>query len=479
MISTVYQWIVNIEEKYSDQIAVQYVENGEVIKITYNRFTQDIRKAAAYFKDTYPYIEGKHIAILSRNSYSYMVCFIGIIMAGGVAVTLNPGECWDKLQDIIEFAEVSAIYSDGKYTEWDRLEEKYGSMLFEMNMYEDHEAIENWIDHTDTNNPALLMFTSGTTGRGKGILLSQKNLLTSRNQGAAVYDMEPGIPTKTYLLLLPLYHVAGITVTFGFMGFGCTINICNDLKYIYRDIKMMESERTSVVPTILKMWYKDIKAGRVERLNGIRLINCTGAASNAEIFQCFKQHGIKVYKAYGMTETCGDGTVNPGILSGKDDSVGVATPTCKVKIIDGEICLKSDGVMIGYYKQPDETAKIIQDGWVHTGDLGYLDEEGYLYLNGRKNNLIILSSGENINPEELESILYHNQFVEETVVAAKEDKLCAYIYCKKEVQEQIREYITECNKNLAMYKRITEIVFTDKPLPKTATGKIMRNMTER
>lgn len=479
MVSTVYQWLVAIEKRYSDHIAVQYVEDGEVKKITYNKYTQDIRKAAAYFKDTYPDIEGKHIAILSRNSYSYLVCLMGIIMAGGVAVTLNPGESWDKLQDIVQFADVSAIYSDGNYMEWDSLVEKYSSMLFEMNIYEEHEAIENWIDRTDTNNPALLMFTSGTTGRGKGILLSQKNLLASRNQAQDFYDMEPGMPTRTYLLLLPLYHVAGITVAFGFTGVGCTINICSDLKYIYRDIKMMESERTSVVPTILKMWHKDIKAGRVERLNGIRLINCAGAAVNAEIFQCFNQYGIKVYKAYGMTETCGDGTVNPGILAGKDDSVGVATPTCKVKIIDGEVCLKSEAVMIGYYKQPEETAKIIQDGWVHTGDLGYLDEDGYLYLNGRKNNLIILSSGENINPQELENILYQNEFVEEAVVAEKEDKLCAFIYCRKAVQEQIKEYITECNKNLAMYKRITEIVFTDKPLAKTATGKIMRNMAER
>lgn len=479
MVYTIYQWLVFIEEKYPDHIAIQYVEDEEVRKITYNKYTQDIRKAAAYFKDTFPDIEGKHIAILSKNSYSYLVCLMGIIMAGGVAVTLNTEEIWEKLQDIVEFADVSAIFSDGNYMEWDSLVEKYGSMLFKMNMYEEHEVIENWIDHTDTSNPALLMFTSGTTGRGKGILLSQKNLLTLLNHAKDIFDMEPGIPTKTFLTMLPLYHVSGIAVALGFTGVGCTINMCNNLKYIYRDIKMMESERTAVVPTILKMWYKDIKAGRIERLNGLKLIACSGAAVDAELFQCFKQYGIKIYKSYGMTETCGDGTVNPGNIAGKDNSVGVATAACEVKIIDGEVCLKSDAVMLGYYKQPEETAKIIQDGWVHTGDLGYLDEEGYLYLNGRKNNLIILSSGENISPEELENILYQNQFIEEAVVIAKEDKLCAYIYCKKTVQEQIREYVTECNKNLAMYKRITEIVFTQEPLPKTATGKIMRNMAER
>ena len=479
MISTIYQWLTFIEENYAERIALQYVANGEVKQITYNKYTQDIRKAATYFKVSFQDIEGKHVAILAKNSYAYLVNLLGVIMAGGVAVTLNTEESWEKLQDIIEFADVSVIYYDGNYVEEEKLVEKYNHILFAMDLYEKQEAIEKWTDHTDTNNPALLMFTSGTTGRGKGILLSQKNLLTRLNQCKDSYDMEPGRPTQTFLMMLPLYHVSGIAVALGFASVGCTINMCNNLKYIYRDIRMMESEHTVVVPMILKMWYKDIAAGRVERLRGIKLIACAGAAMDAEIFESFRKYGIKICKAYGMTETCGDGTVNPGLVAEKDNSVGVATAACQVKIIDGEVCLKSDAVMLGYYKQPEETAKMIQDGWIHTGDLGYLDEEGYLYLNGRKNNLIILSSGENINPEELERILYQNELVEEVVVTAKEDKLCAHIYCKASAQDGIREYITESNKNLALYKRITEVVFTDAPLPKTATGKIMRNMVER
>ena len=144
------------------------------------------------------------------------------------------------------------------------------------------------------------------------------------------------------------------------------------------------------------------------------------------------------------------------------------------RLEDGELCMKGDAVMLGYYKDPEATAAVLRDGWFHTGDLARIDEDGYIYLTGRKNNLMVLPSGENVSPEELEAKLARCPAVREALVCQKEGRICARILCRTALQPQVRAYIHTLNRTLPLYKRITAVEFTDQPLPRNALGKLQR-----
>lgn len=167
-------------------------------------------------------------------------------------------------------------------------------------------------------------------------------------------------------------------------------------------------------------------------------------------------------------------TANYIPFSQKKKSVGHPFGNAQLAIQNSEILVKSDALMLGYYKNPEATAEALQDGWLHTGDLGYLDEDGYLYITGRKKNLIILSTGENVNPEELEALLLRSPDVQETLVVEKNNRICALVYCAPEKQEAVRRYVDEINTQVAIYKRIGLIEFREEPFPRTASGKIKR-----
>ena len=162
------------------------------------------------------------------------------------------------------------------------------------------------------------------------------------------------------------------------------------------------------------------------------------------------------------------------MAAGKIRSVGQPISGVEIKIEDGEVCLRGEAMMKGYYKDTIATAQVIQNGWLHTGDLGYLDEDGYLYLTGRKKNLIILASGENINPEEVEVLISQCPEVEEVLVKEKNGRLCAEIFCAIDQQKTVANYISELNKTLALYTRVSLAEYREQPFEKTATGKIKR-----
>ena len=144
------------------------------------------------------------------------------------------------------------------------------------------------------------------------------------------------------------------------------------------------------------------------------------------------------------------------------------------RLEDGELCMKGDAVMLGYYKDPEGTAAVLRDGWFHTGDLARIDADGYIYLTGRKNSLMILPSGENVSPEELEALLSRNPAVREVLVEQKDGKICARISCREAVRDEVRAFVTQTNRSLPLYKRITSVEFTDQPLPRNALGKMVR-----
>ena len=177
-----------------------------------------------------------------------------------------------------------------------------------------------------------------------------------------------------------------------------------------------------------------------------------------------------------MTETFGDGILNFTQTADHMSAVGKPDDHCEYKLDEtGEICIRGNSVMLGYYKDPEATAEVIdKDGWFHTGDLGRIDEDGYYYITGRKKNLIILANGENVSPEELEHKLAACPAVQECIVKEKSQKICAVVYCAEERQAEVKDFITECNRTLPLYKRISAVEFAAEPLPRNALGKLLR-----
>ena len=192
-----------------------------------------------------------------------------------------------------------------------------------------------------------------------------------------------------------------------------------------------------------------------------------------ELVDKLSQKQIGCLNVYGMTETAGSGTFN-FVDKAHINSIGVPTSNTIIKIIDGEICISSESLMEGYYKDPVSTAECMKDGYVHTGDLGYIADDGYIYITGRKKNLIILSGGENISPEEIEAKLYENPLIKECIVFEKNDRLAVSIFSPDSDEKEIKKYVTELNMQLPIYKRIYSVDIKKHEFEKTANGKIKR-----
>ena len=236
------------------------------------------------------------------------------------------------------------------------------------------------------------------------------------------------------------------------------------------------SDVMASAPMLVETVYNDMKRGRVSRLNGLWDLCCSSAALDPRMLLELAQNGFVVNQCYGMTETFGDGILNFTQVEKHMSAVGKPDDHVQYKLDEtGEICIKGDCVMLGYYKDPEATAEVIDaDGWFHTGDLARMDEEGFYYITGRKKNLIILASGENVSPEELEKKLALCPAITECIVKEKSQKICAVIYCPEDKQEEVRAFVTEANRSLPLYKRISAVEFTAEPLPRNALGKLLR-----
>ena len=411
-----------MEQEFPDNVAIRYVaEDGKtVVEKHYREYARDIRKMVTYLKNEVPDLKGRSVVLLSRNCYEFCVASYGIILAGGVLVTLNQKKTWDELEYELGQVEPALILNDGiDYGCRAQLEAAYGPLLRPMDCYKDSTPGEltNCVDH---DGLMMLMFTSGTTGRSKGVML--------------------------------------------------------DIRDFYRDLGLMHSDVMASAPMLVETIYNDYKRGRVERLNGLWDLCCSSAALDPKMLEELAANGFVVNQCYGMTETFGDGILNFTQTADHMSAVGKPDDHCEYQLDEtGEICIRGNSVMLGYYKDPEATAEVIdKDGWFHTGDLGRIDEDGYYYITGRKKNLIILANGENVSPEELEHKLAACPAVQECIVKEKSQKICAVVYCAKEQQAEVKDFITECNRTLPLYKRISAVEFTAEPLPRNALGKLLR-----
>ena len=474
-----------MEQEFPDHVAIRYVaEDGKtVVEKKYREYAQDIRRMTAYLKAEVPDIKGRRIVLLSRNCYEFCGASYGIILAGGVLVTLNQKKNWDELEYELGLVEPALILNDGiDYGCRAELEAAYGPKLRPMDCYKDTAPGEltNCVGHDDL---MMLMFTSGTTGRSKGVMLSERNMCASLHTYSEVAEnwITNRLPAGqklplSHMTLLPLFHMACFVCVMSYPPAGWALNLCGDIRDFYRDLGLMHSDVMASAPMLVETIYNDMKRGRVSRLNGLWDLCCSSAALDPRMLLELAQNGFVVNQCYGMTETFGDGILNFTQVEKQMSAVGKPDDHVQYKLDEtGEICIKGDCVMLGYYKDPEATAEVIDaDGWFHTGDLARMDEEGFYYITGRKKNLIILASGENVSPEELEKKLALCPAITECIVKEKGQKICAVIYCPEDKQEEVRAFVTEVNRSLPLYKRISAVEFTAEPLPRNALGKLLR-----
>ena len=474
-----------MEQEFPDNVAIRYVaaDGKTVVEKKYREYAQDIRRMTAYLKAEVPGIKGQRVALLCRNSYEYCVTSFGIILAGGVLVTLNQKKAWEELEYELGLVEPALILNDGiDYGCRAELEAAYGPKLRPMDCYRDTAPGEltNCIGHDDL---MMLMFTSGTTGRSKGVMLSERNMCTSlctygaRAENWITSRLPEGqkLPLS-HMTLLPLFHMACFVCVMSYPPAGWALNLCSDIRDFYRDLGLMHRDIMASAPMLVETVYNDFKRGRVSRLNGLWDLCCSSAALDPKMLLELAQNGFVINQCYGMTETFGDGILNFTQTADHMSAVGKPDDHVQYKLDEtGEICIKGDCVMLGYYKDPEATAEVIDaDGWFHTGDLARVDEEGFYYITGRKKNLIILASGENVSPEEMEKKLALCPAITECIVKEKGQKICAVVFCPEDKQEEVRAFVTEVNRSLPLYKRISAVEFTAEPLPRNALGKLLR-----
>ena len=387
MVHSLYQSLNNLETIYADRIGIRYYDEakGGVVEVPFRQYAADLRRFVAFLRSRTPNPLGQRVAILARNSYHYVMCMYGAVLAGAVAVPLNTGKNWDEIRYELDLVEPMCVLHDGEYLSREpALGQVYGDRLVPMDAFTAFEPAMEITEVPDLSALAFIMFTSGTTGRSKGVMLSQKNLFTAMPAFLTPFEdvrSQTGWNTDAFssLSCLPMFHISAMTSLVSWSITGHCVNLCNDLKYFYRDLGAMRSDVMAVVPVLLKSIYHDVMKGKRERLNGLRMLTCGAAMFDPAMLQDLMDRGF--------------------FIAHVDDS-------CQYKLEDGELCMRGDPVMLGYYKDPEATAEVLDaEGWFHTGDIARVEPDGYMYLTGRKKNVIILGSGENVSPEELEKLL--------------------------------------------------------------------------
>lgn len=481
-VHSIYEMLLNLEDQYQDKIAMRWVgRDRHSLEIrTYRDFVGDVRRCAAYLSRNFAPIEGKHIGILAENSYEYLVALFGIIISDAVIVFLNHQEPVSIVGEEMERADIDFVFSDGLYEEiYPEFAEERNHIIVPLESWKSMPEFAGlpWIPKQEEDQLSAMMFTSGTTSASKCVMISQGNLMAAIPYAS---DMVDGVhrclkeENLSAFHMMPMYHITGLISAMIWLIRGNTMSLCSNMQYLYRDLALMPSDYTFAVPMLLKIWKNDILHGRKDRLGNLKLIYSGGAVVEESLARFFMEHGILLAASYGMTELTGFAAYNLMPETGRYDVLGRPGVGVEVRIMGGEICARSKMVTLGYYKEPQLTAETFVDGWVHTGDMGYMDEEGYVHMTGRKKNLIILSNGENVSPEELESYLQESPQILEVVVRGVNDRICAEIYCEEQDRETIEEYIEEVNDRLPSYKWIQDLVFRKEGFPRTASGKIRR-----
>ena len=500
LVSTIRDIIVSSAMRVPEKDAIRYKKSkNEIVSKSYAQLKADSEKFSAVLKSLGE--QGKHIALVGATSYEWLVTYFGITNSGSVAVPLDVLLQAEDMCELIDRADATVFVVDEiradvlsivrercpqlKYViSMQKTEETDGVLSFWQLMNAECAGFECDIQ---PDQLATIMFTSGTTGKSKGVMLTHRNLA----ENATCLDMK--IPEDTVLLsVLPVHHAYCLTMDFlkGLYN-GSTICINDSLMRMAKNIKLFKPNMILMVPLMIETMAKKLEAAEglpaevVKReVFGEQFTTiCSGGAYlPPAMLDLFKKYGIDILQGYGMTECAPviSTTLSWNIRKG---TVGQLVPNCEAKVVDEELWVRGSSVMQGYYKMPEETAETLVDGWLRTGDLGYVDEECFVYLTGRKKNLIITKNGENVSPEELENKIGENKLVCEIIVREKEGVIEAEIFPEAEyvekmgitdVQAELQKLIDEYNSGAPAYKRVYSLKVRDTEFPKTPSKKIKR-----
>ena len=531
---------------------------GKFVPITYGKVKQDLDGFGTKLIDMG--LKGKKIAVIGESSYYWILTYFTTVAGVGVIVPLDKNLPQEELLGLIERSGASAIvYSDKVKKSIQPIFENPCSIEFFISMDSEEDTEEafsmgNLIDrgrdllkegdrayvdaNIDPDQMATLLFTSGTTGMAKGVMMSQRNIAANCVNMSKYFKIpDPGI----VLSILPIHHAYEMTCDIWTTFYqGKTIAICQGLRYIQKNMAEVKANVLLGVPLVFEKMYKGMwkqaeSRGEAEKLRNaidlsrkLKLYNnksicrrmfkaihqsfggamekfvAGGAAIDPKVIEDFEAMGFTMIQGYGMTENGPIVCVNQDRYS-KAASVGKPVPKTEVRIINsdedgiGEVICKGPSVMLGYYENQEATDEVLRNGWLHTGDLGYMDEEGFVYLTGRKKTVIVTKGGKNIFPEELETVLMEDEHIQEVLVHGVDDGrvgnvvVTADIYpnyklltsekgklSSSEIYHFYKELVEEINDKLPPNKRIKRISIRDEEFVKTTTGKIKRfgNNTE-
>ena len=473
---------LNMEQRFADRVSFRWYDGAQdaVVEKKYRDSARDIRRAVNYFTQQVPDIRGKRICLWADNSYQYAINCYGVMLAGGVVVPLNQRKSWEELHCELELVEPAMILTDGEdHGCNEEIQAAYGSLLRPMNGFESCQPLEQLDNRIQPEELMVLMFTSGTTGRSKGVMLCERNFFAVMPHHVRVGQRFCQLKNDPELLishmtLLPMFHLGAFGCLFTWAWKGWAQNL-GSLRSFYKDLKRMPSQDMAAVPVLVESIHHDLMTGKKDKLGDLWALNCMSAMFAPQTLMDLHDHGMVISQLYGSTETTGGGLINFAEDAKHIGSIGKDDGHCEIKLDNGELCMRGGDVMLGYYKDPKGTAEVVDaEGWFHTGDLARVDEEGYYFLTGRKKNVIILDSGENVSPEELEGLLAKCPAVKECLVKEKGKKICAVVCCEEADQQAVRDFITETNRTLPLYKRMSAVEFSAQPLPRNAMGKLMR-----
>ncbi len=445
--------------------------------------------------------EKSHIAILGATSYAWVVAYMGTVNSGSVAVPLDAQLPAEDLCDLLNRAEVTTLVFDESKAQVAEAAKTACPGLKHLISMSEEASVEGALSFWELlkeqepgysyeplpEELATIMFTSGTTGKSKGVMLTHRNLA----ENATCLDMriEPG---TVIMSVLPIHHAYCLSMDIlKALSLGSVICINDSLLRVAKNIKLFEPNMILMVPLMIETLAKKLEdaAWMPAPLVKAKVFGkqfhtiCSGGAYlNPAYIDIFMRYGITILQGYGMTECAPVISTNLS-WNNKEGSVGKLMPNCEAKTVDEELWVRGSSVMQGYYHMPEETKATLEDGWLKTGDLGYVDEDGFVFLTGRKKNLIITPNGENISPEEIENKLGENRLVQEVLVRDSEGVIEAEIFPDyeyaakkkiKDMQKELQEIIDAYNKTAPLYKRIFKLKVREVEFEKNTTKKIKR-----
>ncbi|WP_193774535.1 AMP-dependent synthetase/ligase [Vallitalea guaymasensis] len=542
-LSSVKELMVFSAKKHGEKTVFKYKLRNKIISKTYNELLRDIKEKAQFLVSLD--LPKQHIAIIGKTSYDWIVSYLSVLYAGMVAVPVDILLSTEEYLELLERADVDLVFCDKKYlSDIEKSDSKGLKKIICINDSQSSEnestlskkddiSLDDAVDKNkiDAEALALIVFTSGTTGKSKGVMLSQKNIIVDVMSAKRILGLDE---RDTSLSILPLYHTYEMTCDILLMMYyGASVCLNDSLKYMSQNLKLFKPSVLYAVPMVVESIHRTImesaKKKNKEKIlkkmlklssalqkvginlsrkifksvldefgGELKLIVSGGAYLDQSYIDFFDAIGVNIVQGYGITECSPLLSANPDRFK-KKYSIGCVVSCCQVKINEderyekvnghlvGEILAKGDNVMLGYYKDTENTNKAFEGEWFKTGDIGWMDEDNYLYITGRVKNLIILSNGKNVSPEEIEGKLSLIPAIKEVqVVSNKEnntEQIQAIIFPDElfikenniaDVQKYIEDEVNDINRSLPVYMQIANVKLRDTEFPKTSTKKIKR-----